>query len=140
MELRSTVQMGFLALVATQSVHSIEEASNRLWEAWAPAAAISGFVSSDLATGFAIVNSVIVLFAFWCYAFRIRLSTPSSLAYLWFWTLLEFGNGVGHIMMSINSGGYFPGLATAPLLLATSLFVGVWLVRGAWADSNEVTT
>ncbi len=131
--------MGFLALIAAQSIHSIEEASTKLWEVWAPAAAISGFVNSDLAVGFAIVNASIVLLGCWCYAFRIRTSAPSALAYLWFWTLLEFGNGVGHIVMSINAGGYFPGLASAPLLLAASLFVGACLKRGAWIDAQQAS-
>jgi hypothetical protein len=32
--------------------------------------------------------------------------------------VLELANGLGHIALAIAAGGYFPGLATAPLLLA----------------------
>ena len=137
MVLRAGVKLGFLTLVAAQSVHSIEEAANRLWEVWNPAAVVSGLFGTDLAVGFAIVNSAIVLFGFWCYAFRVRVSAPSASLFLWFWTLLEAGNGIGHIIMGARAAGYFPGLVTAPLLLLTSLYLGNQLLRGPWVEASN---
>lgn len=135
MQLRVAVQMGFLGLVAGQSVHSIEEAAARLWEVWGPAATISGLISDNLALGFAVVNSALVLFGFWCYAYPIRNSAPSAIYFLWFWTLLEFANSIFHLLMSIGAGGYFPGAVSAPLLLFASLFVAIQLLRGVWNKS-----
>jgi hypothetical protein len=42
---------------------------------------------------------------------------------VWFWTIPELGNGIGHSALALSRGGYFPGVVTAPLLL---LFAG-WL-------------
>jgi hypothetical protein len=33
------------------------------------------------------------------------------------------GNGVGHVLLAVDAGGYFPGLATAPLLFAAGVLV-----------------
>lgn len=137
MILRSDTKLGFLALIAAQSVHSIEESANRLWEVWRPAAVVSGLFGTGLPSGFAIVNSAVVLFAFWCYVFRIRVSAPSAIVFLWFWTLLEAGNGIGHLIMGISAGGYFPGLVTAPLLLLVSFYLGCQLVTGSFLEAYE---
>ena len=41
----------------------------------------------------------------------------------WFWALLEIANAMAHVGLAIAAGGYFPGLATAPLLFG----LGSWL-------------
>jgi len=70
-----------------------------------------------------------VLFGVWSYFARIRRPHPRERAYVWFWTVLEAGNGTGLIVLAIANGGYFPGAATAPLLLALSCYLGVGLMR-----------
>ena len=35
---------------------------------------------------------------------------------VWFLTFAAIGNGIAHPVLAISSGGYFPGLVTAPLL------------------------
>ena len=101
----------------------------RLFDVFAPARFVSGLFSSDLATGFAIANLGIVAFGLWCYLARVRTPHPGERAYAWFWTYLEFGNGVGHFMLAAATGGYFPGVGTAPLLTAASSYLSDSLLR-----------
>lgn len=117
----------FLILIVAQAAHSIEEYVFRLFDVFAPARFVSGLVSSDLASGFAIVNAALVLFGLWCYVARVRPAHAASQAFAWFWTLLEFGNGTGHTLLAISRGGYFPGVGTAPVLLGVSLYLAVRL-------------
>ncbi len=113
----------FLALIAAQAAHSVEEYVFRLFDVFAPARFVSGLFSGDSSRGFAIANAGIVLFGVWCYAARVRRGLPSARGLMWFWALLELGNGLGHILLALGRGGYFPGLLTAPLLLGTSLYL-----------------
>jgi len=121
MDLRN--RAAFLALIVAQAAHSIEEHVFRLFDVLAPARFISGLVSSDLARGFAIANIALVLFGVWCYMARVRHGLPSARGLAWFWALLELGNGIGHSAFALARGGYFPGVATAPLLLGISVYL-----------------
>ncbi len=120
----------FLGLILSQALHSIEEYCFRLYDMLAPARFISSMVSSDLALGFAIANIVLVLFGLWCYLARVRRTHPSGRSWAWFWTVLEAVNGTNHLILAMSSGGYFPGAATAPLLLGVSVSLGVNSVAG----------
>lgn len=120
----------FLFLIAAQALHSVEEYAFALWEVLAPARFLSGLVSSsDLALGFAVVNVVIVALGVLTWAFPVRRDRASALPLAWFWTLLEAGNGIGHVTFAIAAGGYFPGVYTAPLLLACSGYLATRLVH-----------
>jgi hypothetical protein len=121
----------FLALIVAQALHSIEEYAFRLYDVLAPARWISGAISSDLPLGFAVANGAIVLFGLWCYLARVRRSHPSGRTLAWFWTLLEGANGVGHLGLAARDGGYFPGVATAPVLLGLAIALGTHLSGGA---------
>ncbi len=125
----------FGLLIAAQAAHSIEEYRYRLFEVFGPPRWLSGLVSSDLATGFAILNAGIVLFGLWCYLARVRRPHPSDWAFAWFWTVLETANAIGHGVLALRQGGYFPGVATAPLLLGLSLYLGARLARPAQASA-----
>ena len=120
----------FLALIVAQSAHSIEEYSFALYDVFAPARFASRLVSSDPAVGFLILNAAIVAFGFWCYLARVRPNHPSARAWVWPWILVELGNGVGHPIIAIVRGSYFPGVATAPVLLVIALALAVRLSRG----------
>ena len=115
----------FLALILAQAVHSVEEYAFRLYDVLAPARYVSGLFGIDRQIGFVVVNSALVLFGIWCWQARVRPGRRSARAFAWFWALLEIANGCTHVALAILAGGYFPGLATAPLLLA----LGGWL---AW--------
>jgi hypothetical protein len=118
------IRRAFLLLVIAQAAHSIEEYLFRLFEVFGPARFVSGLVSDNLATGFAIINVSFLIFGIWCV---MRPEHRINRGIAWFWTLLEFGNGVGHSALAASRGGYFLGVVTAPLLIGTSLYLGVKL-------------
>jgi hypothetical protein len=113
----------FLALMVAQAAHSIEEYVFRLFDVFAPARFVSGLVSTNLGVGFAVANAALVLFGLWCYFKRVRPGHPSGPVFVWFWTVLEFANGIGHGVLALSRGGYFPGVATAPVLLGVSAYL-----------------
>ena len=125
-----STQTGFLLLIVSQALHSIEEYSYSLWEVFAPAQFISGLFSDDLTIGFSIANVSIVVFGFWCYFGPIRHSWASATIFAWFWVFLELGNSIGHTYFALNQAGYFPGLYTAPLLFIFSCYLAFRLVKG----------
>jgi len=121
------VQLAFLFLIGVQATHSWEECLTRLYDVFAPARAVSGLVSADLSRGFLLLNVALVTFGFACWAGPVRSGWRTAGAAVWFWTLLEFGNGINHLGMAFWRHGYFPGVATAPLLL----FAAAWLATAA---------
>jgi hypothetical protein len=126
MDSRSRAAFGLL--IGTQAAHSVEEYVFRLFDVFGPARFVSSLFSSNLAVGFAIANTGIVLFGAWCYLARVRSGHPSTRGYVWFWTCLEFANGVGHVLLAAGQGGYFPGVGTAPLLIGLSAYLGARLM------------
>ena len=44
---------------------------------------------------------------------------------LGFWTILEVGNGIGHLAIALSRAGYFPGVVTAPLLVVFALWLAI---------------
>jgi hypothetical protein len=113
-----------LVLVLGQACHSVEEYVFRLWEVFAPARAVAQAVDADAALGFILSNSLLVGFGLWCWAVPVRREWKAASALMWGWGLLETANGFGHIALAAAARGYFPGLYTAPLLIAA----GLWLV------------
>jgi hypothetical protein len=118
MERRS--QLAFLFLILTQGAHSVEEYTTRLYEVFAPARLVSSLISNDLSFGFLVGNVALVAFGLWCWAVPIRSGWSSARGLAWFWIILEFGNGLSHVTFALARGGYFPGVATAPLLLGAA--------------------
>jgi Protein of unknown function with HXXEE motif len=121
---RRRIHVIFAFLIAAQAAHSTEEYVTRLYEIFAPARFVSSLVSSNLSMGFLLANVALVGFGLWCWAVPVRLDRAAAARLIWFWTLLEASNGIGHLTLAATRGGYFPGAATAPLLL---LFSG-WLL------------
>jgi hypothetical protein len=121
----------FLALVLAQAAHSVEEYMGRLWEVFPPARLVTGLVSSDLERGFLVINAALVGFGFWCYFRPVRNGWHAARALMWGWVALELVNGVGHPLWAIRTGGYTPGLVTAPALLVLALALARRLRRTA---------
>jgi hypothetical protein len=117
----------FALLIVAQVAHSSEEFAFRLFDVLAPARFLSGLVSSDLATGFLVLNAAVVSFGVWCYVARVRPGHPSARAFAWVWVVVELANGVGHMAAAVWRASYFPGVATAPVLAGISLYLGVRL-------------
>src|SRR4051794_29507736 len=113
-----------LALVLVQACHSVEEYAFRLWEALPPARFVSGLFGLNPATGFALVNGSLVAFGLWCCFVPVRRGWAAGTPLIWGWGLVEIANGLGHLGLAIAAGGYFPGLYTAPFLIAA----GAWLL------------
>lgn len=122
--MQSSSRTVFLALILAQAAHSVEEYVFRLYDLLAPARYVSSLFGVDRQIGFVIVNSALVLFGLWSWWARVRAGRGSARAFAWFWALLEIANGCAHLALAVMAGGYFPGLATAPLLIA----LGSWLV------------
>jgi hypothetical protein len=121
-------RLAFLLLVAAQAAHSIEEYRFRLYDLFAPARAVSDALGLVRATSFAVTNTALVLFGLWCYFARVRTGHRAARGFAWFWALLEIANALAHCGLALAAGGYFPGLATAPLLLAIGLYLA-WRLR-----------
>lgn len=128
---------GFLAIVTAQALHSAEEYLARLYDVFSPARFVSGLVSSDLSTGFLVVNSAVVLFGVWCYLFRVMPNRKSAVGWMWFWIVFEGANGIGHVLLAINAGTYFPGLLTAPLLILTTLLLASRILNTSAAQETQ---
>jgi hypothetical protein len=123
------IQHAFLLIAIFQTLHSLEEYFFELWDHMAPTRFLSGLVSDDLPLGFAIINLAIVAVAFWCYLVPVRNARSSARTIVWFWAILETLNGIGHVWFGFSSGGYFPGLYTAPFLLLVGVFLLLQLTR-----------
>src|SRR5687768_12738640 len=120
----------FLALMLAQAAHSVEEYFFRLYEVFPPARSLSGLISANHAVGFAIGNTLLVSFGAWCYAAWVRRNRPAGVFWAWFWTCLEAFNGAMHLLVAASRGGYFPGAATAPLLLGFASALAFALAGG----------
>ncbi len=134
--MQSRIKVAFIALVLIQAAHSTEEYATGLYKMFAPARLVSSLVSSDLATGFLIINAVLVMFGFWCYAGPVCRGWPVARGFAWFWVILELGNGIGHLLLAAFRGGYFPGIVTAPFLLVMAVRLGL-LLLGAPRSSRR---
>lgn len=130
------IQVAFLWLIVAQAAHSTEEYLTRLYDVFAPARFVSSLVSPDPASGFLVVNAALVGFGLWCWAIPVRSGWPAARAVVWFWALLEFANGVGHLLLAVGQRGYFPGAATAPLLLALSSWLAALQSRGGRPETT----
>ncbi len=123
-------QLVFLFLILAQGAHSIEEYVTKLYDVFAPARFVSSLVSNDLALGFLVANAALVTFGLWCWAVPVRSGWHAARGLVWFWTILELGNGIGHSVLALSRGGYFPGVVTAPLLLLFALWMAVLQAAG----------
>jgi hypothetical protein len=119
----ASVDRLFLALIVAQGLHSVEEYAYRLYDVLPPARYVSELLGFERSAGFVIVNSALFLFGLWCWQARVRPGKPSGRAYAWLWSVVEIANGLAHLLLAFLAAGYFPGLATAPLLLV----IGGWL-------------
>jgi hypothetical protein len=136
--MNARIRYAFLALILAQTAHSIEECLFRLYDVFAPARFFSSLVSKDLPVGFAIVNTSLVLFGFWCYFARVRPGHPSAAAFVWFWIILEMINGIGHPFMALTQGGYFPGVVTGTVLLVISTYLAFLMIRNVGKEQKTI--
>lgn len=135
MRFSNRFQLMFGALVIAQAAHSIEEYRGRLWESFPPARFLTGLISPDLRLGFLVINVSLVAFGVWCFFWPVRKQWRSARHFVWFWIVIQLINGVGHPLWSLRQGGYTPGVATAPLLLALAVYLALNSKSVARAES-----
>ena len=129
-------QLSFLALVATQGAHSVEEYLGHLYDVFPPARAVSGLISQDLERGFVIFNVALITFGLWCFIGPVRGQWPSAIPLVWLWVVIELINGIGHPLWTLAERSYTPGVATAPFLLFLALYLA-WQLRNVHASSSQ---
>lgn len=122
-------QATFGALVLAQTAHSVEEYVGRLWETFPPARFLSDLISQDLERGFLIINVSLVAFGLWSFFWPVRRTWPSAVPIGWAWVTVEVINGIGHPLWTLRQGGYTPGVATAPVLLALAIYLALQLAH-----------
>src|SRR5271165_5604959 len=116
-------RLAFLCLILAQAAHSTEVYVTRLYAIFPPARFVSSLISHNPAVGFLFANATLVTFGLWCWAVPVRSRWHAAAAIVWFWILLELGNGIGHLFLALSQRSYFSGAATAPFLL----FFAGWL-------------
>ena len=126
----------FLALVAAQAAHSIEEYYGRLWEVFPPAAFITGLVSEDRQRGFIVINVALFAFGLWCCFWPVRCRWPMARLLVAVWIVIEVINGIGHPLWTLRERGYTPGVATAPILLVLALSL-MWQLKKSSAEFSS---
>jgi Protein of unknown function with HXXEE motif len=117
-------RLAFVLVILAQAAHSIEEYLTRLYDVFPPARFVSGLFNEELRIGFVAANMLLISIGLWCWAVPVRRGWAAARGMAWFWAVLELANGTIHSGLAIVRGGYFPGVLTAPLLLAS----GAWLV------------
>ena len=115
----------FVCLIFTQGLHSVEEYLGKLWEVFAPATFLCQLVSNDMETGFLIIN--ISLFVFGLVSILLVLTRRCGKinTLIWFWIILEIGNGLGHFSWSLIEKEYTPGLWTAMVLFPVGVYLAI---------------
>lgn len=124
----SRLETNFIALIAAQAAHSVEEYLGRLWLVFPPAAFVTGLISEDRERGFIIINVALLLFGLWCFFWPIRGRWPAAKALVGVWIVIEVINGIGHPLWSLQKQAYTPGVATAPVLLVLALSL-IWQLK-----------
>ena len=119
----SRLQRLFAALILTQAVHSVEEYAGGLYNSFPPARFVSSLISSDYRRGFLIANFIVLAVGAWCAMVPVRRGWPAARTVIAIWVCIEIVNGIGHPLWSLVQGGYTPGVATAPLLLALAILL-----------------
>lgn len=134
--MESRARLAFFFLILAQALHSVEEYRFRLFDALAPARAVSEALGFDRSKGFIVTNAALVGFGLWCYLARVRPGRGAARGLAWFWALLEIANGIAHGLLAVAARGYFPGLATAPLLVAIGAYLAWQLGRSRGTSAS----
>lgn len=120
-------EMAFGALLLAQAAHSVEEYIGHLWESFPPAHFLTGLISQDREWSFVALSILLMAFGLWCLLGPVRRGRPSAVYLGWGWVIVEAINGTTHPLWTLHEGGYTPGVATSPLLLALAIYFGYQL-------------
>lgn len=118
--------------VGAQTMHFVEEWVTGFHELFPalvglPAMSLRAFVTFNMAW------IVIWISSIW----GLGSGRPTAFFAAWFLALAGMFNGIGHPLMALSAGGYFPGLVTSPLIGLISVWL--WLrLRGATREPSEL--
>jgi hypothetical protein len=123
----------FWLLGLAQAAHSAEEMTTKLYDFMWIATERLGLPRMGMtATTFAVVNMAIIAFLLGVAPF-VAARRAWALAIAWVAVVIEVLNGSGHLAGAVFFGGYVPGAATAPLLIA----VGIALLNALRRSSSR---
>ena len=108
----------------------------RIYEVFPLARYVDSLISRDNVFGFVIFQAVLVAFGWWCWAFPLRLGWYTGRGFVWFWIIIELGNGIGHLLVTLVRGHYTSGTATAPLVLVFAIWL--WVLDRQWAHRRRL--
>lgn len=111
--------------VAIQGVHFVEEAANGFPERLGSLFGLPGMPHS-----FFLYFNLAWLGVWVASVWGVRAGWRAAFFAAWFLAIAAMVNGIAHPLLSVASGGYFPGLVSSPLIGAA----GIWLwlrLRGA---------
>lgn len=118
----------FLLIVIFQALHSTEEYLGALWESFPPAAYLCGLISSNLETGFLVINIGLFVVGILVWFFVVKAKKTYAWTLIWIWIVIEIVNGIGHPAWSVIQQRYTPGVITAPFLLLIAILL-IWTYR-----------
>jgi hypothetical protein len=115
----------YLASIAAQTCHFIEEYAGRLYELAPPL-----FDLSPLPAQKFVVFNLIWIGIFLVSAFGVFRRVPLALLPVWFMALIGgIGNSIFHTWLAVQSGEYAPGLATALINLPLGIALAYLLAN-----------
>jgi hypothetical protein len=116
--MKRRVEAVLIAMIAVQLVHAVEEFVFEFWSVFPPMRAVYGGVP-DLGIGvFVSFHIILILFGVWCYM-QLRRGGLKAREAVLAWVVIQGVTLAVHIAWFIVDPRYQPGLATAPLFLAT---------------------
>lgn len=145
------IRLAFLVLVVCQLLHSLEEYSAHLYDRLESVRYVSGLVSYDLHVGLAIIDLSLIALAAPSYLLICSSARRAASVVAWVWVVVELVNATGHVVLAVAessyffgdifvvaAGSYFPGVLTAPLLLAVASILAVLLRRDVHRRAGAV--
>jgi len=116
--MKGRVEGALLAMIALQLVHAAEEFVFEFWNEFPPMRAVYGGVPGLGTWVFVSFHAVLIVFGFWCYV-QVRRGGLKAREAIAAWVVIQGTTLVVHALWFIVDPGYQPGLATAPLFVAT---------------------
>ena len=122
------IKIGFLLLIIAQGLHSTEEYFGKLWDVLSPARFLSSLFSDNPESGFLAINTLLFVFGIFCWIVTTGKNKITKQSLIWIWIIIGAFNGVGHPLLALREGSYFPGILTAPVLLILSVYLARELI------------
>lgn len=131
--LRARFAISVLLAIASQALHFAEELGTQFYERFPTLLGLAPWSRSF----FILFNLFwLVVWAFSAYA--VRAGVVAAAMPLWFLSFAMLLNVVGHPLLAMRVGGYFPGLITAPLVGVVGIVLLVQLLHLTSSQNRAV--